>query len=51
MARCLWSSQRDLVNESGVLELRWGSIICQKMAAVVGTLVRHHPVTVTSIIK
>jgi hypothetical protein len=37
-ARCLWCSQRELVNESGVLELRWGCTIGQKMAAVLGTL-------------
>jgi hypothetical protein len=29
---------RLLVDESGVLEHRWGSTIVQKMAAVLGTL-------------
>jgi hypothetical protein len=37
-ARCLWCSQRALVYESGVLELRRGRKIGHKMAAVLGTL-------------
>jgi hypothetical protein len=36
--RCLWCCQRALVDEWGVLELRWGSTISQKIAAVLGTL-------------
>jgi hypothetical protein len=30
------ASEHSLVDESGVLELRWGCIIGQKMAAVLG---------------
>jgi hypothetical protein len=37
-ARCLWCSQTALKDESGVLEIRWGCTIGQKMAAVLGTL-------------
>jgi hypothetical protein len=37
-ARCLWCRQRALMDESGVLELRWGRTIRQKMVAVLGTL-------------
>jgi hypothetical protein len=38
IARRLWCSQRALVDESGVLELRWGRTIGQEMAAVLGKL-------------
>jgi hypothetical protein len=41
-ARCLWCNQRALMNESGVLELRWERTINQKWLQCLGRFVRHH---------
>jgi hypothetical protein len=48
--RCLWCNQRALVDESGVLELRWGhNTVDQKwpQCVCVRRFVRHQPVKVT----
>jgi hypothetical protein len=48
IARCLWCYQRALVDESGVLQLRWGRTIHQKLPQCLGRFLRHHPIKVTS---